>query len=74
MFGPANGVSNNLALENIYCMMIFRIRAFRQPELQGHKTIISQREGGVRGSRAPQDHPLATPLFFKPHDSCERSP
>ena len=45
-FGPANGVSNNLALEKIYCILIFRIRAFRQPELQGHKTIISQRGGG----------------------------
>ena len=74
MFGPANGVSNNLALEKIYCMLIFRIRAFRQPELQGHKTIITKTGGGVRGSRAPQDHPLATPLFFKPHDSCERGP
>ena len=25
-FGPANGVSNNIALENIYCMLILRIR------------------------------------------------
>ena len=32
------------------------------PELQGHKTIISQ-GGGVwgGGSQAPQDHPVATP-------------
>ena len=32
-FGPANGVSNNLALEKIYCMLILRIRAFWPPEL-----------------------------------------
>ena len=73
MVGPANGVSNNLALEKINCMLIVRIRAFRQPELQGHKTITSQM-AGVGGSRAPQHHPLATPLFFKPHDSCEWGP
>ena len=27
-FGPANGVSNNLALEKIYYMLILRIRRF----------------------------------------------
>ena len=27
-FGSANGVSNNLALEKIYCMLILRIRRF----------------------------------------------
>ena len=32
-FGPANGVSNNLALEKIYCMLILRIRKFWPPEL-----------------------------------------
>ena len=32
-FGPANGVSNNLALEKIYCMLILRIRRFWPPEL-----------------------------------------
>ena len=33
MFGPANGVSNNLALEKIYRMLILQIRAFWPPEL-----------------------------------------
>ena len=54
MVGPANGVSNYLALEKIYCALILQIRAFWPPELRGQKTITSQRWGG---SRAPQDHP-----------------
>ena len=53
MFGPANGVSNNLALEKIYCMLILRIRRFWPPELQGHKTTTLQR--GDHG------HPRITP-------------
>ena len=56
MVGPANGVSNYLALEKIYCALILQIRAFWPPELRGQKTITSQRLGGG-GSRAPQDHP-----------------
>ena len=55
MVGPANGVSNYLALEKIYCALILQIRAFWPPELRGQKTITSQRWWG--GSRAPQDHP-----------------
>ena len=51
MLGPVNGVSNYLALEKIYCMLILWIRVFWPPELWGHKTIISQRGGG--GSWAP---------------------
>ena len=49
MLGPVNGVSNYLALEKIYCMLILWIRVFWPPELQGHKTIISQR-GGIMGT------------------------
>ena len=64
MFGPANGVSNNLALEKIYCMLILRIREFWPPELSGHKTIISQRGGGAWATR---DRPLATPLSRENH-------
>ena len=59
MVGPANGVSNYLAMEKIYCALILQIRAFWPPELRGQKTITSQRWWG--GSRAPQDHPPATP-------------
>ena len=33
MFGPANGVNNNLALEKIYCRLILQIRVFWPPEL-----------------------------------------
>ena len=43
MVGPANGVSNYLALGKIYCALILQIRAFWPPELRGHKTVISQR-------------------------------
>ena len=32
-WSTANGVSNNLALEKIYCMLILQIRAFWPPEL-----------------------------------------
>ena len=32
-FGPGNGVSNNLALEKIYCMLLLQIRRFWPPEL-----------------------------------------
>ena len=56
MLGPVNGVRNYLALEKIYCMLILWIRVFWPPELQGHKTIISQRGGGGHG------HPRVTPL------------
>ena len=53
MFGPANGVSNNLVLEKIYCMLILRIRRFWPPELPGHKTTTLQRgdHGHPRSSR-----------------------
>ena len=50
-WSTANGGSNNLALEKIYCRLILQIRAFWPPELQGHKTIISQR--GVTGTPGP---------------------
>ena len=57
MVGPANGVSNYLALEKIYCALILQIRAFWPPELRGHKTITSQRwgwgGGGVTGTPGP---------------------
>ena len=55
MVGPANGVSNYLAMENIYCALILQIRAFWPPELRGQKTITSQRWGGGHG------HPRTTP-------------
>ena len=60
MVGPANGVSNYLALEKIYCALILQIRAFWPPELRGQKTITSQRlgGGGVTGTPGP---PPATP-------------
>ena len=53
MFGPANGVCNYLPQENIYCMLILRIRVFSPTELKGHKTIISQRGAGDTPSYAP---------------------
>ena len=59
MFGPANGVSNYLALEKIHCMLILRIRVFWPLELKGHKTITSQI--GITVTPGP---PLATPLIF----------
>ena len=59
MVGPANGVSNYLALGKIYCKLILQIRALWPPKLRVRKTIISQRWGA--GSRAPQDQPPATP-------------
>ena len=62
MVGPANGVSNYLALEKIYCALIPQIRAFWPPELRGQKTITSQRGGGGGWSRAPQDHPQLRPV------------
>ena len=33
MLGPANGLSNYLAMEKIYCMFILQIHAFWPPEL-----------------------------------------
>ena len=33
MLGPVNGVSNYLALEKIYCMLILWIRVFWPPKL-----------------------------------------
>ena len=56
MVGPANGVSNYLALEKIYCALILQIRAFWPPELRGQKTITSQRWGG-----GGHGHPRTTP-------------
>ena len=53
MVGPANGVSNYLAMEKIYCALILQIRAFWPPELRGQKTITSQRWGGVTGTPGP---------------------
>ena len=61
MVGPANGVSNYLALGKIYCTLILQIRALWPPELRVRKTIIAQRWGWGGGSRAPQDQPPATP-------------
>ena len=61
MVGPANGVSNYLALEKIYCALILQIRALWPPKLRVRKTIISQRWGGGGGARAPPDQPPATP-------------
>ena len=58
MFGPANGVRNYLALANIYCKLIFRIRAgFRHLNYRDIKQFFHEGRGG--GARAPQDHPLA---------------
>ena len=54
MLGPATGVSNYLALEKIYCMLILQIHVIWPSELSGHKTIISQRGGGgVIGTPGP---------------------
>ena len=58
MVGPANGVSNYLALEKIYCALILQIRAFWPPELRGQKTITSQRWGG-----GGHGHPRTTPSY-----------
>ena len=33
MLGPANGVSNYLPMEKIYCMLILQIPMFWPPEL-----------------------------------------
>lgn len=60
MFGPANGVCNYLAQERIYCMLILPIPVFSPTELKGHKTIISQHEGG--GMAWALRIPLAMPL------------
>ena len=59
MVGPANGVSNYLALEKIYCALIPQIRAFWPPELRGQKTITSQRWGCGHG------HPRTTPSYAR---------
>ena len=61
MFGPANGESNNLELEKIYCMLILQIR-MRFDHLNYRDMNNYFIERGEGGSRAPQDHPLATPL------------
>ena len=62
LLGPASGVSNYLALEKIYCMLILQIHAFWPSELSGPKTILLSHKGGGGGLWAPQDHPLPTPL------------
>ena len=62
MFGPAIRLSNNLALEKIYCMLILRIRAFWPAELY-YRDIkqLPHKGGGGTGTPGP---PLATPLFY----------
>ena len=35
IFGPKNGVGNDLALEKIYGILILRIRAFRHQNYKG---------------------------------------
>ena len=67
MFGPANGESNNLVLEKIYCVLILRIIKH-----------LSHKGGGELP--APQDHPLATLLqitlrktFIGKFNLCEQS-
>ena len=52
MFGPANGVSNYLALEKIHCMLILRIRMFGRLKYRDIKQLPHK-----GGSQAPQDHP-----------------
>ena len=54
MFGPANGVSNNLALEKIYCMFILRIRDAWPPELwvSGTPEPISSYGPGSQATRS----------------------
>ena len=62
LLGPASGVSNYLALEKIYCMLILQIHAFWPSELSGPKTILLSHKGkggGVAGTPGP---PLPTPL------------
>ena len=56
MVGPANGVSNYLALGKIYCKLILQIRALWPPKLRVRKTIISQRWGGG-GHGHPRTNP-----------------
>ena len=58
MVGPANGVSNYLALGKIYCTLILQIRALWPPELRVRKTIISQRWGWGGGGHG---HPRTNP-------------
>ena len=61
MVGPANGVSNYLALEKIYCALILQIRALWPPKLRVRKTIISQRWGGGGGHGPPRTNPQLPP-------------
>ena len=69
MFGPANGVSNYLALEKIYCVLILRIIK--------HLSHKGGGGGGVTGTTGP---PLATLLqitlrktFIGKFNLCEQS-
>ena len=46
-------LSKIVALEKIYCMLILQIHVIWPSELSGHKTIISQRGGGVIDTPGP---------------------
>ena len=54
MFGTVNGVSNNLALEKIYCMLILRIRDAWPPELwvTGNPGPTSSYAPGTQATRS----------------------
>ena len=58
MVGPANGVSNYLALGNIIACWFFGFARFGHLNYEDIKQL-SHKDGG---SRAHQDHPLATSL------------
>ena len=62
MFGPAVGVSNNLALEKIYCMLILRIRAFWPAELY-YRDIKKLSHKGGEGHEYPRTTPSYA-LFY----------
>ena len=62
MFGPANGVRNYLALANIFCKLIFRIRAgFRRLNYGDIKQFSHERGMEVGGGGASTGTPGPTP-------------
>ena len=75
MLGPANGLSNYLALEKIYCMLIpslrskrFLVRFVYKAGTRAKKKWMMGEGEGKEGTACPQ-----TPQFWKTAFAHERS-